>query len=88
MGPYARADSNLTLHYLIVESSFPPQLQREKSGMGRSFLLVGHISIFANFHNTCFYVHREGESTRKGEEGEERGKYEAWGGSWLMYVIE
>jgi hypothetical protein len=67
MGPHARADYNLTLLYLIVDSSlaFHPNYEEKRVGWGRSFFLVGHISICLLI--SIAYVNREAESTKKGE---------------------
>ncbi len=67
MGTHARADYNPTLLYLsrFCSPAFHPNYKGKR--VGRSFLLVGHISICLQISTTRFYVNRKGENTRKGE---------------------
>jgi hypothetical protein len=62
MRPYVEADYYLP--YLIVDSEvqhFPPELQRERGGVGKVSPTVWlHLYLFASFHN-MFYVNKKGE---------------------------
>jgi hypothetical protein len=67
MGPYSGVDFNSP--YLIVNSvdNFPPQLQRDRGGVGKISLKGwAYLYLSANFQN-CFFLCKHKYCTEKGE---------------------